>query len=153
MPANLSPTKPDKTRQIEENPIAPQLSQQQENAVDLLLQGKNDGEVAEAVGVTRQTVNTWKNHDAAFIATLNTRRKDLWEAQASRLRGLVGKAVDVLEETLGYKGDPKVRQAAAVHILRTVGLYGADLTPTGPATEKDADKQIRRKAGDIAWDW
>ena len=62
-------TKPDKTRQ---------LSQEQENAVEHMLQGQSDRAVAEAVGVSRQTVSEWKNHDPLFIAELNRQRVELW---------------------------------------------------------------------------
>ena len=43
-------TKPDKIRQ---------LSQEQMNAIEHLLQGKSDRAVSEAVGVARQTVWEW----------------------------------------------------------------------------------------------
>ena len=46
--------KVDKTRQ---------LSIEQQNAIDLLVQGKSDRETAEAIGVSRQTVNNWRNND------------------------------------------------------------------------------------------
>ncbi len=120
-------TEPDDTRQ---------LSVEQENAIDLLLEGKPDREVAEAVGVTRQTVCDWRNHHAAFVAELNSRRKDVWGGQVERLRALVGRAVEVLEADLDGE-DPRLRQAAAVHVLRAVGLYGGlhgrKLAPTGPS--------------------
>lgn len=54
--------KPDKSRQ---------LSVQQLNAVELLILGKSDREVAEQVGVTRQTVSGWRLHDPFFQAELN----------------------------------------------------------------------------------
>ncbi|MBI2192448.1 MAG: helix-turn-helix domain-containing protein [Planctomycetes bacterium] len=34
----------------------------QERAIDLLMEGKLDREVAEAVDVTRPTVTDWRNH-------------------------------------------------------------------------------------------
>jgi len=55
-------TKPDKTRQ---------LSQEQMNAIEHLLQGRSDRAAAEAVGVSRQTVWGWRNNDVLFIAELN----------------------------------------------------------------------------------
>lgn len=55
-------TKPDKTRQ---------LSQEQMNAIEHLLQGRSDRAAAEAVGVSRQTVWEWRNRDPLFIAELN----------------------------------------------------------------------------------
>ena len=55
-------TKPDKTRQ---------LSLEQMNAIEHLLRGRSDRAVAEAVGVSRQTVWEWRNRDPLFIAELN----------------------------------------------------------------------------------
>jgi transposase-like protein len=51
-------TKPDKTRQ---------LSIEQQNAIDHLLQGKSDRATAEAVDVSRQTVWEWRKRDPLFI--------------------------------------------------------------------------------------
>ena len=111
-----------------------QLNVKQENAIDLLLQGQNDREVAEAVGVSRQTVTEWPNGNAVFVAELNRRRQEVWGGEVERLRGLVAKAIDVLEEELEDEQGMtpvRVRQAAAVHILKAVGLYGANLRPSG----------------------
>lgn len=105
------------------------LSIEQENAIDLLIQGQSDRVVAEAVSVGRQTVWEWRNHNAEFIAELERRRRDLWGAQVDRLRGLVSLAVDVLAEDVQATHNARRRQAAAVHILRSVGLYGANLKP------------------------
>ncbi|ATY83914.1 hypothetical protein CVV65_02155 [Kyrpidia spormannii] len=122
-----------------------QLSIEQLNAIDMLVQGKSDREVAEAVGVARQTVTEWRNRNPAFMAELNRRRQEVWGAQAERLRHLVARAVDVLEQDLEQTDDPKLRQSAAVHILRCVGLYGANLEPTGPTDPEDIE---RREAED-----
>ncbi|NPV54733.1 MAG: helix-turn-helix domain-containing protein [Firmicutes bacterium] len=114
--------KADKTRQ---------LTIEQQNAIDLLLQGKSDREVAEAVGVSHQTVTEWRNNNAVFVAELNRRRQETWGSQIERLRQLVAQAVSVLEEGLQQKQDLRLRQAAAVHILRAIGLYGVNLAPKG----------------------
>lgn len=118
----------DKTRQLNAN---------QEKAIDLLLQGQNDREVAEAIGVSRQTVNGWRRGNAPFVAELNARRRELWQAEHERLRGLLAEAVDVLEVQLkeGEVSD-RVRQAAAVHVLKALGLYGVGGVPRGT---EDAD--------------
>ena len=112
--------KPDRSR----------LSVEQENAIDLLIQGKTDRETAEAVGVTRQTVCEWRLKNTLFREALNLRRRELWDGQTERLRGLVSKAVDVLEGGLEAE-DPRLQQSAAVHILKAVSLYG---TPREPQT-------------------
>ena len=125
-----------------------QLNIEQENAIDLLIQGKSDREVAEAIGVARQTVNQWRNHDAVFVAELNATRHEIWGSQTERLRSLVKKAVDILESSLDAE-DLRLRQSAAVHILKAVGLYGVDLKPTG-ATNAEALKEDWERAERMA---
>jgi hypothetical protein len=118
-------TKPDKTRQ---------LSQEQLNAIEHILQGKSDRAVAEAVGVARQTIWEWRNNDILFIATLNKERSELWKESRERLKDLAGQAVDVLEQQLG-NGDPKIALAAARHILQGNKLLGgSDVLKAGPTT-------------------
>ncbi|GAB6186472.1 helix-turn-helix domain-containing protein [Thermopirellula anaerolimosa] len=113
-------TKSDKTRQLR---IA------QRNAIELLLTGKTDQEVAEAVGVTRQTVSVWRNQDVFFRTALEARQKEIWGSHVDRLRQLVGRAVEVLEANLLQEEDRGLRQSAAVHVLKCVGLYGTNLQP------------------------
>lgn len=127
-------TKSDKTRQ---------LSLEQENAIDLLIQGKSDREVAEAVKVSRQTVNQWRNHDAVFVSALNARRQEIWGSQSERLRSLVKKAVDVLEADLD-SDDRKLRQSAAIHLLKSVKLYGRDLQPYGKTDPEEIESEWKR---------
>ena len=99
------------------------LSLAQQRAIELLLLGYRDAEVAAAVGVTRQTVCNWRNHNEAFQAELIRRRLELWEAAKEELRGLVEKAIKVFREALSSE-DQKLRLGAAVHVLKCVGLYG-----------------------------
>lgn len=123
--------KHDKNGQLD----ASKLTTEQENAIDLLLTGKRDAEVGELVGVTRQTVNQWRNHNPAFMAELNRRRLALWEGNLDRLRSLVSDSVSVLESDLNGP-DPAAQRAAAVHILRAVGIYGGKWKPDGETSER-----------------
>lgn len=122
-----------------------QLTVAQRNAVDLLVLGKTDGEVAEGVGVTRQTVNEWRNHDSVFIAELNSQRQELWNSPKQHLRRLVSKAIQTLEDNLGAE-DPALRQAAAVHVLKSTGLYGTQMEPGGPTNPEDVERGWEREA-------
>ncbi len=118
-------TKPDKIRQ---------LSQEQMNATEHLLQGKSDRAVAEAVGVSRQTVWEWRNHDPLFIAELNRQRSEMWYEARERLKSLTNRALDVVELQLG-SGDPKASLAAAKYVLQGTRLLGdTDLPKGGPTT-------------------
>ena len=118
----------DKTRQ---NPTA---FHEQMNAIEHLLQGQSDRAVAEAVGVSRQTVSEWKNHDPLFIAELNRQRFEMWREAHERLKSLANRALDVVELQLD-SGDPKASLAAAKYILQGTRLLGdTDLPRSGPTT-------------------
>ena len=87
-------TKSDKTRQQK------QLNPQQELALSAILLGKNDEAVAAAAGVTRQTVCEWRNHNYQFIAELNRRRAEIWDAVSDRMRAAMLCALDVISTEL-----------------------------------------------------
>lgn len=110
------------------------LTPEQLTAIDLLTAGKTDHEAAQALNVTRQNVTSWRNDDPEFIAELNRRRANIWNSQTEKLRTLASQALGVLGDDL-ESDDPKIRQAAAVHILRAAGRYGvADPAPSEPLT-------------------
>ena len=104
------------------------------NSIEHLLQGKSDRAVAEAVGVSRQTISEWKNHDPLFIAELNRQRSELWWEAHQRLKSLANRALDVVELQLD-SGDPKASLAASKYILQGTRLLGdTDLPRSGPTT-------------------
>jgi len=131
-------TKPDKTRQ---------LSIEQQNAIEHLLQGKSDRATAEAAGVSRQTVWEWRNHDPLFIAELNRQRYELWSEAKARMKSLANRALDVVELQLG-SGDPKAALAAARYVLQGTQLLGdTDLPIKGPTTPEGVIlEELRREA-------
>ncbi len=105
-----------------------ELTPQQAAAVDLLAAGHTVTETAEAVGVVRQTVSEWLHQHDGFRAAVNQRRQELWAAVTDRLRSLVPKALDVLEEGL-TSGSVQ----AALGLLKASGLHGL-AAPSGPTT-------------------
>ena len=121
-------TKSDKTRQ---------LSIEQANALEHLLQGQSDRAVAEAVGAARQTIWEWRNHDPLFIAELNRQRSEMWGEARERLKSLANRALDVVELHLD-SDDPKAALGAAKYILQGTRLLGeTDLPRSGPTTPED----------------
>jgi hypothetical protein len=56
------------------------LFPEQENAVDLLILDTPNCEVAEAVGVTRETVWHWRHEHPVFMAELERRWAEVWRA-------------------------------------------------------------------------
>lgn len=121
-------TKPDKIRQ---------LSQEQMNAIEHLLLGKSDRAAAETVGVSRQTICEWRNHDPLFIAELNRQRSELWWESRERLKSLANRALDAVEVQLD-SSDPKASLAAAKYVLQGTRLLGeTDLPGSGPMTPEE----------------
>ncbi len=127
------------------------LSVEQENAIDLLVTGTSDREVADAVGVRRQTVCGWRNHHPGFIAALNARRLETWGASSDKLRALLPKALDALEGAITGEA-PDWKAAAKIVELAGLDRQGAgvpnlgpySIGPTDPEAVIDAEARKRR---------
>jgi small-conductance mechanosensitive channel len=136
--AMVETTKPDKTRQ---------LSQEQINAIEHLLQGKSDKVIAETAGVSRQTILEWRKQDPIFIAEVNRRRIEQWNEACERMKSLANRALDVLELQLN-SGDPKTSLAAAKYVLQGTQLLGdTNLRVGGPTDPEEIIlEKLRREA-------
>lgn len=113
------------------------LSEQQLACIEHLIAGRTKAAAAEAVGVAAFTVSRW-HKEAAFVAALNARRREMHEANTERLRSLAGKALDVYEAAL-ESDDPAVQLKAAGQILRA-----ARLSDLPPASEEVEPGQVER---------
>ena len=100
-----------------------ELNQKQHLAIDLAVKGLTDGEIARRVGVSRQIVNTWRNHDTMFMYELAARRQALHEKHQDKLNCLIEKSIAVLEKALD-KGDEKTKLQTAMYVLRLTGTGG-----------------------------
>lgn len=118
------------------------LTIQQQNAIDLLVTGKTDQAVADAVGVSRPTVTSWRLYDPHFEAELNRRRKEVWGASADRIRALLPKAFDTLEKAIDEGS-----YQAALALIKLAGLDGV-ADKIGP---DDAEEVIKKKKKDAMW--
>ena len=116
------------------------LTVMQEKSIRLLMTGLTDQAVADELGLARQTVCNWRRHDAAFAARFNDERQALWSTHREKLRSLVARAVEVLAEDMDTKLEPKLRQNAAIHVLKAVGLYGQDMKPSGAVDSAQVEK-------------
>ena len=100
------------------------LSVKQELALELILCGINDGEIAQRAGVSRQTINTWRNHNEAFRMLLAGRREAARERHRGELSGLVSEAVGVIRKAL-LDGNLLTRLWAALALLHLSGLQAS----------------------------
>ena len=122
------------------------LTVMQEKTIQLLMTGLSDQAVADKLGLARQTVCNWRHNEAAFAARFNAERQALWSTHREKLRSLVAQAVDVLAEDMAAKLEPKLRQSAAIHVLKAVGLYGQDMKPSGAIDSGQVERE--RQASD-----
>ena len=106
------------------------LTVAQANAVDALVAGKKDAEVAALVGVNRVTVTRWRLYHPHFIAALNEHRQALWAGNQDRLRSLIPKAMEVVAESL-ENGGLRHRLQAALGLLKLVCMPAMP-DPTAP---------------------
>ncbi|MEZ4287761.1 MAG: helix-turn-helix domain-containing protein [Polyangiales bacterium] len=145
-------TKSNKTAQLEQcvsyAPAVPEISDKQRLAMAVLLTGGSDSEAADAAGVTRPTVNRWKNQDPQFVAALNEGRKALYQQFSDGVTALLPKAVKALGESLESE-DLATRLKAASLVMRTcyVAPSDAETDPQKLQTQwKRADSDKRFKA-------
>ncbi len=89
----------------------------QSKAIQLILEGKNNREVADEIGVSRQTVSFWQNHDEHFQTQLNNEIK----ARGNALRARFASVLDIAYEsltTLLQSDDPQIKLKAAAEVLK-----------------------------------
>jgi hypothetical protein len=130
--------------------IATVLRREQALALELLLLGYSDSDVAKASGVRRETVWRWKQRDPVFRTALGARRATMADAAAERLRGLLDQAVSVVQQSLSSpEADPKLAMAllGALGVLeRGRALAEASGEPVigSRAIEVDEDADVER---------
>lgn len=95
-----------------------ELSAEQLQAIPLIIQGKTDAEVAEAIGKTRETVNRWRNHNEEFNEALDDARSSYFESQVAAVSARAQKAIAVLDGLLESE-DEKIRLQAASLLLKS----------------------------------
>lgn len=115
------------------------LTVEQLNAVDLLVTGKNDKETADIVGVNRVTVTKWRNYDFLFQAELNKRRKDIFGSSIEKMRSIIPKALERLEQEIEEENGWKV----ALEIIKITGVGDKEFQRIG---HDEVDKLIREEA-------
>ena len=109
------------------------LTIEQQNALPLLMSGLSDREVAEHVGVRRETVTKWRNYHPAFKAELNLLRSALHDQTMDGIRNLVPQAIAALGAEMGNSENPN-RGRIALEIMKMVHLPEKFPSYHGPET-------------------
>ena len=91
-------------------------------ALELMLAGIDDTEIAQRINMSRTTIWRWRN-SAEAVAFLSAHRNREMERLSERMSGLADRALDVLEDVLN---DPKAgsmaKLRAATVVLDRIGL-------------------------------
>lgn len=115
-----------------------QLTSHQTQALDLLLAGRTITQAAEEVGITRETLSRWRNHDPAFQAAYNAALRSAWEACQSKLLEKRVHALDELAELIDSENDALALRACKA-LLKLKAVYpGGTIDPE----EIDHEKQL-----------
>ena len=115
------------------------LSDKQEMALELVMNGMKDGEIAKRVGVSRQWVNKWRNQDSDFMYALQMRRQLMREKHMDSLSQLIEKSIKIVNEAL-VEGDAQTKLKAAMYVLKISGLQGY-AKPLKPMTKEEMEKE------------
>jgi len=131
------------------------LTEQQEQAIWLILLGRKDEEVGKAVGVARQTISKWKNQNPDFKAFLNKQRIENWENHQDKIRYCIGEAIQVIEENLANIEDHKIAQDAAIFVLKGTGCLFSEnafeaYRPTGPTSRDGVLQEAEERERSLA---
>lgn len=110
-----SPETQERKREIAERDNATRANQTR--AIQLILQGKNNQQIADAIGVSRQTVSSWQNRDDKFKEELNHEIKAWQDAQNAKFAGVLDAAYESLISLL-QSDDPQIRLKAAIEVLK-----------------------------------
>ena len=109
-----------------------ELTQQQQAALELLLQGMTDAQVGAQIGVDRTTIFRWRKSEL-FGTELDHHRRALMEQSTARLQTLLDPALDILEKQLAGD-DPKTQLRAAAILVRLA--TPARIRPVASPTKK-----------------
>jgi hypothetical protein len=132
---NHSP--PQKCRKM--HTLEKSLSAKKRLAIQLLVFGHSDQDVADKIGVNRTTINRWRLYHPTFQTELNRQRQSLWLNQADRLRSMISAALNILQSHLASQSE-RASFRAAVSIIRLAARLSH---PSGPTDEYDLLKQYR----------
>jgi hypothetical protein len=119
------------------------LNERQLRAVDLLAAGRPVGEVAAELDVDRTTLWRWRQ-EPLFAAALNGRRLEVWQTSNDRLRALLFRAAEVLEQALDA-GDIRV----ALTLVKLGGASELGRIGSTDAEEIAGEQRQRQLARDF----
>jgi uncharacterized protein (UPF0147 family) len=93
------------------------LTQNQQKALEVLITNGNVSQAAEAAGVTRQTIYTWKQENKAFQSALEQESAEVVNQLTLRLANLGDQAIQTLQNILEDPNTPGYVRIRAADII------------------------------------
>jgi transposase-like protein len=118
----------------EERSITIVKSEKQERALELMLRGETDTQIAKAMKITRQTLYYWRTQDARFMKALAERRSILREQTREELLELSHAATEAVRKALASK-DERIQLQAAKMVLNMLKIDKEDELEESPILE------------------
>ncbi|MEA3277969.1 MAG: helix-turn-helix domain-containing protein [Pseudomonadota bacterium] len=112
------------------------LTDQQREGARLAAAGWRGVDIAEQLDVAPETVSRWRKkpeYVAAIEAILSEARLEV----AGRMADLTDKALDVIEDTLDYKYDRRIKLRAAIALLQLSGVGRVTSSRSGQQRPSD----------------
>lgn len=117
------------------------LSPRKLKALDLMLQGTPMHKIAQEIGVVRQTISEWRNHDPLFMARLQELRDDAEQELSFALPMHDGFMLGQLR-ALAQEAPPELRFKVIQYYFERFSRSGAD-TDTNNPLFRTPDQQVR----------
>lgn len=100
----------------EETNLTDDLDEKQERALEMIILGEKDVEIATALGINRTTIYRWRKYDVQFMRALDERQALMREMAQNGLLELMDTALETVKEALS-NGDTRTRLQAARMVL------------------------------------
>jgi transposase-like protein len=100
----------------EETNFKDDLDEKQERALEMIILGEKDVEIAATLGINRTTIYRWRKYDMQFMRALDERQALMREMAQNGLLELTEGALEAVREALKDK-DNRVRLQAARLVL------------------------------------
>jgi transposase-like protein len=100
----------------EETNFKDDLDEKQERALEMIILGERDVDIAATLGINRTTIYRWRKYDVQFMRALDERQALMREMAQNGLLELTEGALEAVREALKDK-DNRVRLQAARLVL------------------------------------
>jgi transposase-like protein len=101
----------------EKNAITLHIDEKKEKALEMILKGEKDTNIAARLRISRMTLYRWRRDDVYFIEALTERRGMMMEQATEGLMELTEMAIEAIRRAL-TEGDLKTQLQAAKLVLQ-----------------------------------